>query len=72
MYAELGIRPSALAVAEHYRGLLSGFVIDTIDSGFENSVQRLNIKTLATNTLMKTQDDRRRLAQDVLNLIQTL
>jgi LPPG:FO 2-phospho-L-lactate transferase len=72
MYAELGIRPSALAVAEHYRGLLSGFVIDMIDSGLENNVQRLNIKTLATNTLMKTQDDRRRLAQDVLNLIQTL
>ena len=72
MYAELGIRPSALAVAEHYRDLLSGFVIDMIDSGLENNVQRLNIKTLATNALMKTQDDRRRLAQDVLNLIQTL
>jgi LPPG:FO 2-phospho-L-lactate transferase len=72
MYTELGILPSALAVAEHYRGLLSGFVIDTIDSGLENNVQRLNVKALATNTLMKTQDDRRRLAQDVLNLIQTL
>jgi LPPG:FO 2-phospho-L-lactate transferase len=72
MYAELGIQPSALAVAEHYRGLLSGFVIDTFDSGLENNVQRLNVKALATNTLMKTQDDRRRLAQDVLNLIQLL
>jgi LPPG:FO 2-phospho-L-lactate transferase len=72
MYTELGILPSALAVAEHYRGLLYGIVIDTVDSGLKNNVQRLNVKALATNTLMKTQDDRRRLAQDVLNLIQTL
>ncbi len=72
MYTELGIQPSALAVAGHYRGLLYGMVIDTIDSGLKNDVQRLNVKALAIDTLMKTQDDRRRLAQDVLNLIQTL
>jgi LPPG:FO 2-phospho-L-lactate transferase len=72
MCTELGILPSALAVAEHYRSLLSGFVLDTVDSGLKNNVQRLNIKALVTNTLMKTQADRRRLAQDVLNLIQTL
>ena len=31
MYAELGIEPSALAVAEHYRNLLAGFVLDSKD-----------------------------------------
>src|SRR5688572_8728343 len=31
MYREMGIEPSALAVANHYRGLTTGFVFDTID-----------------------------------------
>jgi LPPG:FO 2-phospho-L-lactate transferase len=72
MYAELGIQPSALAVAEHYHGLLTGFVLDTVDAGLAENLQPANLKTCITDTLMKTQDDRRRLAQDVLNLIQML
>jgi LPPG:FO 2-phospho-L-lactate transferase len=69
MYAEFGIQPSALAVAEHYKGLISGFVLDSIDARLANEIPTF---TRVTNTLMKTQDDRRRLAQDVLNLIQML
>jgi LPPG:FO 2-phospho-L-lactate transferase len=69
MYAEFGIQPSALAVAEHYKGLISGFVLDSIDARLANETPAF---TRVTNTLMKTQDDRRRLAQDVLNLIQML
>ena len=38
MYAELGIQPSALAVAEHYRGLLSGFVLDNVDAELANLI----------------------------------
>ncbi|HEY5269752.1 MAG TPA: 2-phospho-L-lactate transferase [Anaerolineales bacterium] len=69
MYSELGIRPSALAVARHYGKLLSGFLLDKVDAYL---VQNISIPTLATNILMKNQDERRRLAQDVLNLINTL
>jgi LPPG:FO 2-phospho-L-lactate transferase len=69
MYRELGIEPSARAVANHYRGLLTGYVLDTVDSGLANDIE---VKTLATNTLMKSAEDRRRLAQDVLHLIGTL
>jgi LPPG:FO 2-phospho-L-lactate transferase len=72
MYAEMGITPSALAVAEHYRGLLSGFVLDTVDAAYASDLQRANVRTRVTNTLMKNKIDRRRLAQDVLNFIQTL
>jgi len=67
MSMELGIQPSALAVARHYGDLLSGFVLDLADSDL---TRELSIPTLATNTLMKTADDRRRLAEDVLHLIQ--
>ncbi len=71
MYTELGIEPSALAVAEHYKNLLTGFALDTVDADLAKNVQLANVRTYITNTLMKSQDDRRRLAQDVLNLIQT-
>jgi LPPG:FO 2-phospho-L-lactate transferase len=67
MSIELGIQPSALTVACHYREILSGFVLDTIDSDLE---KEFSIPTLTTNTLMKTRADRRRLAEDVLHLIQ--
>jgi len=69
MYAELGIQPSALAVANQYGNLLSGFVLDDVD---RELARELAIRTLTTNTLMRTRANRRRLAQDVLNLIQTL
>ena len=69
MYAELGIEPSAFAVANHYRGLATGFVLDEVDSQLDESVRGLNMRTLVTNTLMKSHDDRKRLANDVLHFI---
>ncbi len=66
MYAELGIQPSAQAVAEHYRDLLSGFVLDDVDAEL---AERINFKTLVTNTLMKSLTDRATLARDVLHFI---
>jgi len=67
MYAELGIQPSALAVARHYGDLLSAFVMDTLDAALAKEV---GVRTFLTDTLMKTREDRRRLAQDVLNCVQ--
>ena len=67
MYRELGIEPSALAVANHYRGLATGFVLDTVDAQLNESVRGLNMRTLVTNTLMKSHDSRRQLANDVLS-----
>jgi len=66
MYAELGTQPSALAVAEHYRNLLSGFVLDNVDAELANLIE---IPTLTTDTLMNLLTKRARLAQDVLNFI---
>jgi LPPG:FO 2-phospho-L-lactate transferase len=69
MYQELGIRPSAVAVANHYRGLLTGFVMDKIDIELAKD---LEVQTLVTDTLMKSSEDRRRLAQEVLHWIGAL
>jgi LPPG:FO 2-phospho-L-lactate transferase len=71
MYRELGIEPSALAVARHYgSSVLTGFVFDEVDAGMTEAVQALGIQPFSTNTLMKTPEDRQRLAEDVLNLIE--
>lgn len=71
MYRELGVEPSALAVARHYGaaqegGLLAGFVMDELDSDLERDVKALGIETLVTHTLMGTTSQRLRLAKEVL------
>lgn len=71
MYRELGIEPSALAVANHYRDLATGFVLDRMDEQLEGGILGLNMQTLVTNTLMNSLDKRSRLAKDVLNFIGT-
>jgi LPPG:FO 2-phospho-L-lactate transferase len=69
MYRELGIEPSALAVANHYRSLATGFVIDTLDEQLQGDIMGLSMQVLVTNTLMKSHVDRGRLAQDLLGFI---
>jgi LPPG:FO 2-phospho-L-lactate transferase len=72
MYSELGIEPSTLAVAKHYRTILKGFVLDNEDAAFEKQIKELPLATLVTNTLMNQLTDRARLANDVLNFIRSL
>ena len=69
MYREMGIEPSALAVANHYRGVATGFVLDKIDEQLEGAVMGLDMRTLVTNTLMNSLDKRSQLAKDMLNFI---
>jgi LPPG:FO 2-phospho-L-lactate transferase len=64
MYAELDITPSAVAVAEHYGELLTGFVVDKID---KNLTKCLTINALITDTIMLEESDRLRLAEEVLS-----
>lgn len=72
MYAELGMQPSTVAVARHYRNILTGFVLDNTDLAMESDVNNLNVKTLVTDTLMNHLTDRTRLAKDVLHFIGSL
>jgi LPPG:FO 2-phospho-L-lactate transferase len=66
MYTEMGIQPAALSVARHYGRLISGFVMDRVDAHQEPVVRELGVETLLADTLMKTQEDRSRLADEVL------
>ena len=66
MFAAMGTEPSACAVAEHYRQILSGILIDEVDAELAPEIEALGIRARVTQTMMKTQPDRKRLAEEVL------
>jgi LPPG:FO 2-phospho-L-lactate transferase len=66
MYRELGIVPSAPAVAQQYQSFLSSFVMDQVDQEKTKQVELLGIRAFVTDTIMKSTEDRKRLAEQVL------
>lgn len=66
MYSEMGIAPSASAVAQTYLGLVNGFVLDNADTDQVNKIARWGIIPSATNILMVDSNDRQRLAHEIL------
>lgn len=69
---ELGISVTPLAVAEHYGDVLDGFVLDERDAAIEQDLAAIGLPTLVTDTLMKTLDDRIRLARTTLDWLPAL
>ena len=77
MFTELGIEPTAVAVARHYGnreqgGLLSGFVFDDLDAGEQYALEGLGIPLLQTNTIMKSTIDKNDLARKIIQFGETL
>jgi LPPG:FO 2-phospho-L-lactate transferase len=71
MMAELGLPVSALEVARHYRGLADAFVIDREDEAQGDTIRALGMRVLVTDTVMSDAASKRRLAADVLALMDT-
>jgi LPPG:FO 2-phospho-L-lactate transferase len=67
MFNELGIHPSARAVAEHYRDLIDGFILDAVDQSEAEEISHWGIIPLVTNTIMRSTEDRMQLAKDIIN-----
>ena len=61
MMSELGIPQTARAVAEHYEGLLTGFVLDNADKIVISSVACMH-----TRILMESEEEKAELARQVL------
>lgn len=68
MLRERGVPPSALSVAQHYGPLIDGWMVDNADGSLAPAIERLGPRVRVCNTMMHTLDDKRRLAQDVLEL----
>lgn len=67
--AELDIAVNNRSIAEHYRGLIDGLVIDTAD---EDDRHRIDLPVLATRTLMQSLADRKRLAGEVIRFAEQI
>jgi LPPG:FO 2-phospho-L-lactate transferase len=72
MLATLGHEVSALGVARLYAGLVGGLVIDEVDRELAPEIARLGPRVLVTDTVMGDDDDRQRLARDVLEFAESL
>jgi LPPG:FO 2-phospho-L-lactate transferase len=69
MFSELGIPPSALAVASHYKGLISGLFLDRSDQAQVEAITRLGITPVTSDIIMHDKADRGRLAGEVIDHI---
>jgi LPPG:FO 2-phospho-L-lactate transferase len=70
MMGELSMPVTALGVAEHYQakypGLVNNFVIDESDGTLRQNIEQLGLRVGMTSTVMKSRQDKRNLAQFVL------
>jgi LPPG:FO 2-phospho-L-lactate transferase len=70
LMAASGLEPSAFGVADSYRDLLNRFVIDSEDRALRGRIEGLGIRVLETSIRMTSRADKRRLAREVLALIE--
>lgn len=62
----LGLTVSAYSVAKLYRDFLDVFIIDNVDESEKERIEDLGLQVIVTNTIMKTLEDKVRLADLVL------
>lgn len=68
----LGLDVSPYGVAQLYKGLLRGFVIDHVDKTVTSKINSLGMKVISTQTIMDSANARSKLAEDTLKLAETL
>ncbi len=72
MMTELGLESTVIAVAGHYAGTIDGLVLDVVDAASAPAIELLGLRTLVTNTIMATDADKIRLAQEAVNFALSL
>lgn len=72
MLKELGKESSVQSVAQHYKGLIDGLIIDEQDRDIRETIEAIGIQVKVTNTIMKTLDERINLAKSTLKFIQAI
>jgi LPPG:FO 2-phospho-L-lactate transferase len=66
MLAQLGLEVSACGVARMYQDICATFVIDPVDSAQSAIIESLDMKALVCPTVMRTLEDKKRLAREIL------
>lgn len=65
----LGLEVSAFAVAKLYQDFLDGFVIDQVDQAEKEKIERLGLHVVVTDSIMKSLEDKIRLARATLQSV---
>jgi LPPG:FO 2-phospho-L-lactate transferase len=68
MLVSLGHESSALGVARIYQGLLDRFVVDEADEALVPEIEALGMAVSVLPTVMRSQEDRARLAREIVAL----
>jgi LPPG:FO 2-phospho-L-lactate transferase len=68
MMSELGYEVSAAGVASLYRDICATFLIDETDGAASQAVSDVDLKPVVRSTVMRSIEDKERLARDVLAL----
>lgn len=66
LMAELGVAPGVESVARHYAGLIDGLVVDTADTDSISAIEGDGVRAMATQSVMRDDNDRRHLARRTL------
>jgi LPPG:FO 2-phospho-L-lactate transferase len=62
----LGLEVSAYSVAKLYQDFINIFIIDNMDKDEKKRIEKLGLKVVVTNTIMKTLQDKIRLAETTI------
>ena len=72
MNEALGVTPSVTAIATHYRGLIDGLMIDTVDAALAREIEGMGLRVRVTPILMRDNADRQRLAEECVAFVKEL
>jgi LPPG:FO 2-phospho-L-lactate transferase len=72
MMANLGLEVSPFGVAQLYKGLMKGYVIDQLDKSIAPKITSLGLRILTTNTLMDSTEAKIQLARNTISFAESL
>lgn len=64
----LGVEPTAVGVAKHYREHAATFVLDSRDADLADKIRDFDMRVVVVDTLMQTPDVAERMAKEILSL----
>ena len=69
---ELSMEPSVTSIAQHYQELVTGLIFDNCDAAERSYIENLGLAAMLTNTIMRSDADKKALAQDCIAFIDSL
>jgi len=72
MMESLGLEVSPYGVAQLYKGLMRGYVIDDVDRAIIPKITSLGMRVITTKTLMDSEETKSKLAENTLKFAETI